>query len=112
MRAPMGLTQCMIAALVVGWLGAGQLAAQTVEPKSVQLLPLQGAERERFAAAHNAARKAVGVAPLAWSDELSKVALESLADQKDRLIEKAKAGWATKTIVLPEHRSDYKYGEN
>ena len=101
----------LIGLVVIGW-GPSQLAAQTVELKSVQLAPLTRAEKDRFVAAHNAARRAVGVDPLAWSDELGKVALDSLGQQKERLIEEAKEGWAERKIVLPEHRLDSKYGEN
>jgi pathogenesis-related protein 1 len=83
-----------------------------IELKPAQIAALQLAEKTRFLAAHNAARKAVGVEPLAWSEELSKVAQESLNEQKDELIEEAKKGWAERKIVLPEHRMDSKYGEN
>jgi pathogenesis-related protein 1 len=101
--------------LVVMGSGAGDVEAQesqSVELKSVQLAALSGTEKDRFLAAHNAARKAVGVEPVAWSDELSKVALESLRQQQDQLIEEAKEGWTERKVVLPEHREDREYGEN
>src|SRR5687767_14441139 len=92
---------------ICGWLiglialggGASFVVAQepqSVALKSVELAALKGAERDRFLAAHLAARKAVGVGPLAWSDELSKVALDWLGQEKDRLIEEAKEGWETR----------------
>ena len=87
-------------------------AAQEPTLKSVQLAPLKGPERDRFVAAHTAARKAVKVEPLAWSDELSQAAADWLGQEKDRLIEEAKAGWAERKIVMPEHKSDGTYGEN
>ena len=102
---------CLIGLLVMGF-GAGQGEAPTVELKSVQVTALQDAEKDRFLAAHNAARKAVGVDPVAWSDKLSKVALDGLGQQKDQLIEAAKEGWAEGKTVLPKHRTDEKYGEN
>lgn len=91
---------------------AHRLAAQAPDLKSVQIAPLQGPERDRFVAAHNAARKAVKVEPLAWSDELSQAAADWLGEEKDRLIEEAKAGWAERKIVMPEHKDDERYGEN
>jgi pathogenesis-related protein 1 len=102
---------CLISLLVMG-LGASQAEAQTARLESVKLTALKNAEKDRFLAAHNAARKAVGVDPLAWSDELSQVALDTLDKQKDQLIEKAKEGWAEGQIVLPDHRKDDKFGEN
>jgi pathogenesis-related protein 1 len=92
--------------------GAGHVVAQTLELKSVQAAVLTNGERDHFVAAHNAARKAVGIERVAWSDEVADVALDSLSQQKDRIIDKAKEGWKTKEIVLPEHRMDNKYGEN
>lgn len=111
MRSSVNTSACLTGLLVLGF-GASQADAQTVDLKSVQLTVLKGGERNRFVAAHNAARKAVGVDPLAWSDELSEVALDSLDRQKDQLIEKAKEGWANGRVVLPEHRLDDQYGEN
>lgn len=111
MRSRFTIGACLIGALVAGF-GARPAEAQTVELKSVQRTALQNAEKERFLAAHNAARKAVGVDPLAWSDELSQVALDGLAQQQEKLIDKAKEGWADRRIVLPEHRRDDQYGEN
>jgi pathogenesis-related protein 1 len=73
---------------------------------------LTGAERERFLAAHNAARREVGVDPVDWSDELSNYALASLAEQKDAIIDAAKEGWTKGEAVLPRHRADSSYGEN
>ena len=86
--------------------------AQTIELKSARTGVLQADERERFLAAHNAARKAVGVEPVRWSDELSKYALESLDMQKEQLIADAKEGWDKRLVALPAHRSDPKFGEN
>ena len=91
---------------------AGHAEAQTVELKSVELTVLKNAEQDRFLAAHNAARKVVGVEPVAWSDELGEVARQWLGEQHDQLIEKAKEAWAEGRIVLPDHRTDDKYGEN
>lgn len=105
------MSACLISLLVMGG-GASHAAAQTVELKSVQLTALHGTEKDRFLAAHNAARKAVGVDSAQWSDELSKVALESLGQQKDRMIEDAKEGWANEKFALPDHRTDNKYAEN
>jgi hypothetical protein len=102
---------CLIGLLVMG-LGASQEEAPTVELKSVKLTVLKNSDKDRFLAAHNAARKAVGVDPLAWSDELGQVALDWLDEQKDKLLEKAKEGWEDRKVVLPEHRTDDKYGEN
>ena len=87
-------------------------AAQEPTLKSVQVAPLKGPERDRFVEAHNTARKAVKVEPLAWSDELSQAAADWLGEEKDRLIEEAKAGWAQRKIVMPEHKDDERYGEN
>jgi hypothetical protein len=87
-------------------------AAEEPTLKSVQLAPLTGAEKDRFVAAHNAARKAVKVEPLAWSDEASQAAADWLGQEKDRLIEEAKAGWAKRKFVMPEHKSGEQYGEN
>ena len=101
-----------LAGFVVLGCGVSHVEAQTVELKSVQLTALAGVEKDRFVAAHNAARKAVGVEPLAWSDELSKVALESLRQQEEELIGEANKGWMERKIVLPEHREDNEYGEN
>jgi len=86
--------------------------AERLKLKAAELTVLKGSEKDRFLAAHNAARKAVGVPPLAWSDELSAYALDSLAEQKDRLIEEAEEGWRERKIVLPDHRMESKYGEN
>jgi pathogenesis-related protein 1 len=105
------MSACLIGLLLLG-LGASQGEPPTVALKSVQLSALKNAERDRFLAAHNAARRAVGVDPLAWSDKLGQVALDSLDEQKDKMIEKAKEGWADRKTVLLEHRTDDKYGEN
>ena len=86
--------------------------AQTIELKSVRISTLTRAEQERFVAAHNAARKAVDVNPVRWSDELSRYARESLEQQKESLIEAAKTGWTERRVVLPNHRADSEYGEN
>ena len=105
------MSVCLMGLLVMG-LGASQEEALTVELKSVQLAALENAEKNRFLAAHNAARKAVGVDPLAWSDELGQVALDWLNEQKDKMIAEAKEGWEDRKVVLPEHRTDNQYGEN
>jgi hypothetical protein len=86
--------------------------AQTIELTSQRLEALEGAERERFLEAHNAARKSVGVDPVRWSEELAKVAAESLEQQKDALIEAAEVGWEDGRVALPTHRADTRYGEN
>ena len=86
--------------------------AQTIEVRSVQVSVLSGAERDRFLTAHNAARKAIDVESLRWSDEVSKYALEGLEQQKDTLVRKAIDGWNKSEVPLPAHRSDLKYGEN
>jgi pathogenesis-related protein 1 len=91
---------------------AGDVQAQEIELKSVQLRVLGGTEQQQFLAAHNAARKAVDVDTLSWSEDLSKYALESLEQQKDALIQAAKEGWEEGRAALPEHRADAKYGEN
>src|SRR5439155_26764384 len=84
----------------------------TVELNALDLSVLTGAERERFLAAHNDARRAVGVDPVDWSDELSNDALVSLEQQKEALLDAAKEGWAKGEAVLPRHRADSSYGEN
>ena len=73
---------------------------------------LQGPERDRFVAAHNAARKPLALDPLIWSDTLAADALQSLQQQQETLIRVAQDGWATREIPLPAHRPDNKYGEN
>ncbi len=102
---------CLMGLLVTG-LGVSQPEAPPLELRAVELTALTNAERDRFLAAHNAARKTVGVDPLAWSDELAQVAHDWLAEQKDKLIEEVKEGWEERRIVLPDHRMDDKYGEN
>ncbi len=111
MRSRITTCACLMGLVVMG-LGASQPEAPTVELRSVKLTALENAERDRFVAAHNAARKAVEVDPLAWSDELGQVALDWLAEQKDKLIAEAKEGWEERRIVLPDHSTDDKYGEN
>src|SRR5262245_49295031 len=91
---------------------ASQVSAQTIELRSVEVSRLNGAERERFVAAHNAARRSVGVEPVQWSDELGNEALQSLATQKDALITQAKDEWSKGRAVLPQHRIDSHLGEN
>lgn len=98
--------------LIVTALMTSSSNAQTIELTSAQASVLVGAERERFLAAHNAARKEVEVGSLSWSDDLSKYALESLEQQKETLIGIAKEGWSKFEIPLPAHRADYKHGEN
>jgi len=61
---------------------ARPLEGQTLELKSVQLAALKGAEKDRFVASHNAARKAVKVDPVAWSDELGQAAVDWLSQEK------------------------------
>jgi len=99
-----------------GWVAAMGFAtearSQTAELRSLNLSVLAGAERERFLAAHNAARREVGVDPVDWSDELSNHALDSLAEQKDALIDAAKEGWTKREAVLPRHQAGSNYGEN
>ena len=110
---PLKWTLCagLIGLLVAAWC-AGQEEAPIVELQSVALTVLKDREQDRFLASHDAARKAVGVDPLAWSDELSAVARDWLSEQQDRLIEEAKEGWTERRIVLPAHRPDNQYGEN
>src|SRR5207244_130026 len=86
--------------------------SQTLQLQSSDLNVLTGSERAQFWKAHNDARTAVGVDPVDWSEELSQHALDSLARQKDALIEKAKEGWAKGLAVLPAHQADSEYGEN
>jgi hypothetical protein len=104
-----------IRALLI-WIAAAGLTTeaygQTVEWSSIQLSVLAGAEREHFLAAHNDARKAVGVDPVDWSDEIANDALASLAQQKEALLDAAKEGWKKGQAVLPQHRADSAYGEN
>src|SRR5262245_26430520 len=90
----------------------GPASAQTIELKSSSLAVLMAAERERFVAAHNVARKNVGVDPVTWSDELSNHARDSLGKQKDRLIATAREAWKEGLAALPEHTPGTKYGEN
>jgi pathogenesis-related protein 1 len=79
---------------------------------SARLGTLEGEEQVRFIAAHNAARKAVGVDPLRWSAELAAYARESLEAQKADLIRAAQEGFAERRLALPKHRSESEYGEN
>jgi pathogenesis-related protein 1 len=109
----------LIRALWVGIFAIGfavnahsQTVSKTAELKSQSLSVLTGAERERFLAAHNAARREVGVEAVEWSDELSNDAMESLEEQKEGLVEAAKEGWMKGKAVLPRHRADGSYGEN
>jgi pathogenesis-related protein 1 len=108
MSCRLSLTICLL------WLvGASSgVVAETVEVKSVRLGVLEGAEKERFLAAHNDARKMVEVDPVHWSDELGKYAFESLEQQKEALIDGAKEGWDKRQVALPKHRAETKYGEN
>jgi pathogenesis-related protein 1 len=89
-----------------------EACSQTVELRSFNLSILTGAERERFLATHNAARREVEVDPVDWSDELSNYAMASLAKQKDALIDAAKEVWTKGEAVLPRHRAENSYGEN
>lgn len=91
---------------------ASPVHAETVKLKSVLLVELTGVEREQFVAAHNAARKMVGVDPVKWSPELSSYSLETLEQQKDGLVTAATEGWSKKQLPLPAHREESKYGEN
>ena len=91
---------------------AGEVRAQVIELKSVELRALSGMKQQQFLAAHNAARKAVDLDSVSWSDELSKYALESLEQQQESLIQAAKEGWEEGKAALPDHRADAKYGEN
>lgn len=108
------LTRLILPVLVLLAMSAGahRLAGQTLSLRSVQLGALQGAEKNRFVAAHNAVRKAVKVEPLAWSDELSQSALDWLTEEKEQVIEEARAGWADRKTAMPDHRNDGQYGEN
>jgi pathogenesis-related protein 1 len=90
-------------------------SAAAIEPPQVRNASatiLQGPERDRFIAAHNAARKVVGVDPLTWSDDLAAVSLDSLQQQQETLIRAAQDGWSAGRIPLPTHRMDNRYGEN
>jgi pathogenesis-related protein 1 len=87
-------------------------AQETLTVRAANTAVLEGAERERFVMAHNAARKAVGLEPVTWSDELAAYALEGLVKQQEALITEAKEGWKEGTLALPEHRQDLKLGEN
>jgi pathogenesis-related protein 1 len=107
----MPLNTCLVWLVMAAILTTGA-RAQTIELKSARLGVLEGTERERFLAAHNAARKVVGVDPVSWSDELGTYAVQSLEQQKDALIEAAKEGWAEGRVALPKHRDDAEYGEN
>jgi len=98
--------------LVIAAVATYEVHAQTIELKSSQVRFLEGTERERFLAEHNAARNAVGVDPVGWSDELGTYAVQSLEQQKEALIEAAKDGWAERRVALPDHRADAEYGEN
>ncbi len=86
------------------------LEAQTVSVKQSAFSP---AEKNAFVKAHNEARKAIGVEPLEWSDDVADYAQQWLVQQQARLVEGATKGQA----VLPEHRPGkgewaQKYGEN
>ena len=102
----------LLIGLVVAVVITRRTNAQTIELKSAQASVLTAAERDRFLAAHNAARKVVEVDSVSWSEALSKYALESLEQQKESLIDAAKEGWNKRYVPLPAHRSEYKHGEN
>jgi pathogenesis-related protein 1 len=87
-------------------------AAEPPQLRSASVSILQSSERDRFVAAHNAARAAVAVDSLTWSDELAAEALESLQQQRETLIRQADEGWTAGHIPLPVHRTDHTYGEN
>jgi hypothetical protein len=91
---------------------ANQANSQNIELRSVNTSVLDGAERERFLAAHNAARRNVSVDPVQWSDSLSNESLKSLVQQKDALIAQARSDWDKEQAVLPKHRTDPNLGEN
>jgi pathogenesis-related protein 1 len=103
---------CLYSCTICFVLLVSSACAQTIELKSARLSVLEGQERERFVAAHNVARRAVNAEPVAWSDELGKYALESLEQQKEKLIAEAKQGWSERRATLPAHREESKYGEN
>jgi pathogenesis-related protein 1 len=105
---------CLIGSAVCCLLLAIQPAAAAEPPqlRKASVTILQGVERDRFVAAHNAARTAVGVDSLTWSDDLAAVALESLQKQRETLIRAAQDGWAAGQVPLPTHRTDDTYGEN
>ena len=89
--------------------------ATAIEPTrllTVSASILQSPERDRFLAAHNAARKPLALDPITWSDSLAFEALQSLHEQQEALIKRAQDGWATGQIPLPAHRTDHNYGEN
>jgi pathogenesis-related protein 1 len=100
------------AVLVVVFGTANHASSQTIELRSVEVSVLKSAERERFLAAHNVARRNVGVDPVQWSDELGNDALKSLTQQKDALIDQARIEWSKERAVIPKHRTDRESGEN
>jgi hypothetical protein len=109
MESPVAiLTKLLLAAVVVG----SAADPQTIEVRTSSTTLLTGAEREHFLTAHNIARKSLGVAPVAWSNELGRHALESLQQQKDGLVEAAKEAWNEGRAVLPKHRAENDFGEN
>src|SRR5690349_19509647 len=108
MRYSSWIIVCLLVAAVL----TRELSGQSLELKSAQLATLAGEERERFVAAHNAARKAVGVAPVGWSNELAKPAAQALEQQKESLIQAAKERWSEGGVELPKHTPDAKFGEN
>lgn len=90
-------------------------SATAIEPprlRNASATILQGPERDRFVAAHNAARKALAIDPLTWSDTLAAESLQSIQQQQETLIRAAQDGWAAGQIPLPIHRADHTYGEN
>jgi len=104
------------AALLIG-LGITLILARAsgeemVVATRVRTALLEGPERERFVAAHNAARKEVGLEAVTWSEQVAASALEGLVEQQEALIEQAKEGWKEGRVALPEHRKELKYGEN
>jgi len=86
------------------------VSAQTVT--NVQILPFNNVEKTNFLKAHNLARKAVGVEPLEWSDDLSAYSAEWLTEQAPELKLAALKG-----LPVPKHRPQagkfaQKHGEN
>lgn len=75
---------------------------------------LTGAEKDAFLKAHNDARQAVGLEPLAWSDEIARYSLEWLSENHAEYLKAAVVGKLPPIKHRPRDAGKFqqKYGEN